>query len=153
MKKPIEISLALVLLVLVFHDDSFANKKASKPVQRVSVTGTYRYVLNTIEVLELPENRVRISFSGFWPNDHKRVETRNVGSFDETVPLKVRTAVVKPRYGDDQCAITIEFTATRAIVTEEGYRCGFGFNVEADGTYRKVSSKPPDLPPPDQPQD
>ena len=149
-------SLALVLLfVFLSHADSLGNQKVKQRVQKTSVTGTYKYVLNTLEVLELPEHRVRISFSGFWPNDHKRVETRNVGDFDEIVPLKERTAVVKPKYGDADCAITIGFSAARAIVTEEGYHCGFGFNVEADGTYRKVSSKPPDLPTrePDQSQD
>jgi len=146
MKRSLQTSLAFAfLLVGFFHANSFAQQNARKPVQTRGVTGTYKYVLNTVEVLELPDNRVRISFSGFWPNDHKRVETRNVGDFDETVPLKGRTAVVKPRYGDDDCAITLEFRAGKVIVTQEG-RCGFGFNVEADGTYRKVSSKPPELP-------
>ena len=135
-----------MLSLLLSQPDSFARQKAKRPVQTGSVTGTYKYVLNTVEVLELPDHRVRISFSGFWPNDHKRVETRNVGNFDETVPLKGRTAVVKPKYGDKDCAITLEFRAGKVIVTQEGYHCGFGFNVEADGTYRKVSSKPPDLP-------
>jgi hypothetical protein len=147
MKRSLQTSLAFALLLLgLSHADSFAYQKVKKRVQIVGVTGTYKYVLNTVEVLELPDHRVRISFSGFWPNDHKRVETRNVGNFDETVPLKGRTAVVKPRYGDKDCAITLEFRAGKVTITEEGYHCGFGFNVEADGTYRKVSSKPPDLP-------
>ena len=147
MKRSLQTSLAFALLLLgLSHADSFAYQQARKPVQTRGVTGTYKYVLNTVEVLELPDHRVRISFSGFWPNDHKRVETRNVGNFDETVPLKGRTAVVKPRYGDKDCAITLEFRAGKVTITEEGYHCGFGFNVEADGTYRKVSSKPPDLP-------
>jgi len=147
MKRSLQTSLAFALLLLgLSHADSFAYQKVKKRVQIVGVTGTYKYVLNTVEVLELPDHRVRISFSGFWPNDHKRFETRNVGNFDETVPLKGRTAVVKPRYGDKDCAITLEFRAGKVTITEEGYHCGFGFNVEADGTYRKVSSKPPDLP-------
>jgi hypothetical protein len=146
MKRSLQTSFAFALLLVgLSHANSFAYQKGKKPVRTVGVTGTYKYVLNTVEVLELPDHRVRISFSGFWPNDHKRVETRNAGSFDETVPLKGRTAVVKPRYGDKDCAITLEFRAGKVIVTQEG-RCGFGFNVEADGTYRKVSSKPPELP-------
>ncbi len=89
MKRSLQTSLAFALLLVgLFHADSFAYQKGKKPVQTVGVTGTYKYVLNTVEVLELPDHRVRISFSGFWPNDHKRVETRNVGTFDETVPLK-----------------------------------------------------------------
>src|SRR5438876_2654375 len=94
MTRSLQTSLALVLLsMFVSRSDSFAYQTARKPSQTGGVTGTYKYVLNTVEVLELPDHRVRISFSGFWPNDHKRVETRNVGDFDETVPLKGRSAV------------------------------------------------------------
>ena len=142
--------LAFTLLLVGFsHADGFANQKVRKPVQTTSITGTYKYILNTLEVLELPDHKVRISFAGVWPNSRRRAETRNVGTFDETVPLKGRIAVVKPKYGNGECAITLEFKANKVIVTQEGYSCGFGFNVEADGSYAKVSSKPPKLPPPD----
>jgi len=139
----------LALATLLTHiapRQSVAYQKSSKRIAVRSVTGSYRYVLNTLDVLELPDHKVRISFSGYWPNDHKRVETRNVGGFDEIVPLNGRTAVVNPEYSDE-CAITLRFKSNRVEVTQEGYRCGFGFNVEAEGSYRKVSSKPPDLPP------
>jgi hypothetical protein len=102
-------------------------------------------VLNTLEVLELPGHKVCISFAGYWPNDRKRVETRNVGTFDETIPINGNTAVVKPSDGNDECAITLEFKGNRVTVTQNGYQCGFGFNVEADGTYTRVSSKRPAL--------
>lgn len=147
MKRLLQTSFAIALLFVgLSHADSFARQTGKKPLRAASVTGAYKYVLNSLEVLELPDQRVRISFSGFWPNDHRRVETRNVGTFDETVALKGRTAVVKPKYGGDDCAITLEFKANRVIVAQEGYSCGFGFNVEAGGTYRKVSSNPPKLP-------
>jgi hypothetical protein len=144
--------LAFTLLLVGFsHADAFANQKGRKPVQTTSITGSYKYILNTLEVLELPNHKVRISFAGVWPNSRRRAETRNVGTFDETVPLKGRTAVVKPKYGRE-CAITLEFKPNKVIVTQEGYSCGFGFNVEADGSYAKVSGKPPKLPPPDSDQ-
>jgi hypothetical protein len=93
MNKSLQTSFAISLvLVSLSHADSFARQKVKKPVQSGSVTGTYKYVLNSLEVLELPEHKVRISFAGFWPNDRKRVETRNVGTFDETVPLSGNTA-------------------------------------------------------------
>lgn len=148
MTRIIRTSLAFVVVFAsVSHAHSGANQKVKKRVRATSITGTYKYLLNTLEVLEQPDHQARITFSGFWPNDNKRVETRNVGSFDEIVPIKGRTAVIKPKYGDDDCAITLEFRTSRVIVTQRGYRCGFGFNVEADGTYRKVSGKPPVLPP------
>jgi hypothetical protein len=141
-----------VVLVLPFlflsHSDGFARQKVKKPVQTGSVTGTYKYVLNSVEVLELPDHKVRVSFAGFWPNNRKRVETRNVGTFDETVPLIGRTAKVKIQFGDDPCTITLEFRLNKVIVSREGFimGCGFGFNVEPDGTYVKTSSRPPHFP-------
>jgi hypothetical protein len=107
----------------------------------------YKYVLNSPEVLELPGHQVRISFAGYWPNDRRRRETRNVGAFDETVALTGRTATVKIQYGADPCIIALEFRSNKVIVTQEGslLGCGFRFNVEADGTYVKTSSKPPAL--------
>src|SRR6185295_1605208 len=153
MKKSVHTLLAFTLLLVGFSQAvSSANQKVNKLVQTTSVTGTYKYILNTLEVLELPDHKVRISFAGVWPNSRRRAETRNVGTFDETVPLKGRTAVVKPKYGNGECAITLEFKANKVIVTQEGYSCGFGFNVEADGSYAKVSGKPPKLPPPDSDQ-
>jgi len=143
--------LFLLLCALSLCLESISYPGVKKGVRRRTVTGTYKSVLNTMDVLELPDHKVRISFGGFWPNDHTRVDTRNVGSFDEIVPLAGRTATVKLKYSDDddECVITIEFKPNRAIVVQEGAsnRCGFGFNVEADGTYVKVSSKPPYLPP------
>lgn len=151
MKRSLQTSLALALLLVgLSYADSFANQKVKKPVQTGSVTGTYKYVLNGLEVLELPDHKVRISFAGFWPNDRKRAETRNVGTFDETVPLTGSRATVKIQYGDDPCIITLEFRSNKVIVEQGGsiLGCGFGFNVEADGAYVKVRSKPPNLPPP-----
>ncbi len=151
MKRSLQTSLALALLFVgLSYPDTFANQKLKKPVQTGSVTGTYKYVLNSLEVLELPDHKVRISFAGYWPNDRTRAETRNVGTFDETVPLTGRTATVKIQYGDDPCTITLEFRSNKVIVEQGGsiLGCGFGFNVEADGPYVKTSSKPPSFPPP-----
>jgi len=144
-----------LLLASVFAGIETSAGQKPKPSGRTpattSVTGKYKNVINELEVLELPGHKVRIRFLGVYPNDHSKVETRNMGAFDETVTLNQHKATVKLQFGDEPCLIHIEFRATRAIVSTDGsgLGCGFGFNVEADGTYRKVSSKPPDLPPPD----
>ena len=147
MTRLLETSIALFLLsACLLEADCLAYQKR---VPTRSVTGTYKYGLNRLEVLELPGHKVRISFADCWPNDRKRRETRNVGSFDETVPLTGNTAIVKIKYGDDPCIVTLEFRSNRVIVAQEGsiLECGFGFNVEADGTYVKLTSKPPKFPP------
>jgi len=135
-----------LLLVAVCLSYGQTDQVAKKPA--ASVTGTYKYVLNTIEVLEMPDHDVRISFTGVWPNDRKKVETRNMGAFDEIVKLKGRTATVKLQFGEDPCVLKLSFQVSKVIVEQQGVgSCGFGFNVEADGTYTKVSSKPPELSP------
>ena len=147
MKKPLAL---LLLFAGLTGAIALGGQTVKKPTSAGSVTGTYKCVLNSLEVLELPNHKVRIRFDGFWPNDRKRAETRNVGAFDETVPLSKGTATVKIQFGDDPCIITLEFRSNKAIVSREGsiMGCGFGFNVEPDGTYVKVSSKRPKMPPP-----
>jgi len=150
MKRSFAGSLALVLLYAWFSNaDAFVFQGVKKPGQSGGVTGTYKFVLNSVEVVELPENKVRIRFAGFYPNDRKRVETRNSGGFDEIVPLEGKTANVKIQFGDNPCTIKLEFRPGKVIVEQGGslMGCGFGFNVEPDGTYVKVSSKRPNLPP------
>lgn len=146
MKRSLQRSLVLSLLFVgSSHADGLAHQKVMKPIQAGSVTGTYKYVLNSLEVIELSDHKVRISFAGFWPNDRKRAETRNVGTFDETVPLTGRTAAVKIQYGDDSCTITLEFRSNKVIVEQAGsiLGCGFGFNVEPEGTYVKQQASSP----------
>lgn len=149
MKKSLYASLAALLFVGLSYAHGLADQTVSKPVQTGSVTGTYKYVLNTVNVLELPDHKVRISFTGFWPNDRKRVEIRTSGAFDETVALEGQKATVTIKFGEDPCTITLEFRLNKVIVEQGGslMGCGFGFNVEPDGTYMKVSSRPPRLGP------
>lgn len=151
MKRSLLTSLAFGLLLLCLpHLESFGYQKARKRVQPPGVTGTYKYVINSLDVLELPDHKVRISFAGYWPNTKKRSATRNVGTFDETVPLTGRTAVVKIKYGEDPCVIRFEFRSNKVIATQQGsiLGCGFGFNVEPDGTYMRTTSKAPYFPRP-----
>lgn len=150
MKRPLQISLVLGLLFLLFSNaGAFSRQAVKKPAHTGGVTGTYKLELNTLEILELPDNKIRIKFAGFWPNDRKRVETRNSGAFDEIVALDGKTATVKIQFGDDPCTINLAFRPNKVIVEQTGslMGCGFGFNVEPDGTYAKVSSKRPNLPP------
>jgi hypothetical protein len=147
MARSVLVSVILVVLELFAYPYLVAGQNVRKPIRSGSITGTYKLVLNTLEVLELPDHKVRIRFAGFWPNDRRRAETRNSGTFDETVGLEGRTATVKIQFGDEPCTIKLEFQPGKVIVEQVGslMSCGFGFNVEPDGTYKKVSSKPPTL--------
>ena len=140
-------SLISILFLLFLGASGFSNQATNKPT--ASVTGTYKYVLNSIEVLEMPDHKVRIRFSGVWPNERKKAETRNMGAFDEIVKLEGKTATVKIQFGDEPCLVKLAFQPNKVMVEQNGSLtgCGFGFNVEPDGTYIKVSSKSPDMPP------
>ena len=142
-------SLIVLLLSLFLCANAFSSQ-AKKPT--ASVSGTYKYVLNSIEVLEMPDHKVRIRFTGVWPNDRKKAETRNIGAFDEIVKLEGKTATVKIQFGDEPCIVKLAFQPNKVIVEQGGSLtgCGFGFNVEPDGAYAKVNSKPPNMPPRDE---
>ena len=48
----------------------------------------------------------------------------------------------RPEGAEDECRITLKFTGGKLVVTQTGI-CGFGHNVTAEGTYKKVSAKKP----------
>ena len=146
----------LLLLILLIPSITamaqtiYSSLQKGKTVNRKSVTGTYKYVQNTLSVVELPEQKVSLDFIGFWPNIKRSqmrkydVDTFNTGVFKETVPLKKGVAIVKLEFGENPCVITVRFSRNRLEVTQEGTSndCGFGFNVEADGVYVKTSARP-----------
>ena len=69
----------------------------------------------------------------------------NIGELDGEATIEGDTAVYSStEFGD--CTITIKFVRPGTIkVTQSGadFDCGFGHNVTADGTYKKMSSKKP----------
>lgn len=72
----------------------------------------------------------------------------HMGEASGQAVLNGDTAVFTPDYSreaDQECKITLKFTkpGTLIVSTENNLGCGFGFNVEADGTYRKTSSAKP----------
>ena len=66
--------------------------------------------------------------------------TANMGEGSGIATIEGDTATFKPDGAEDECKITMKFTGGRLVVTQEGI-CGFGHNVTADGTYRRVSSR------------
>lgn len=71
----------------------------------------------------------------------------NVGEADGWAPVDGDTAVFRPTGHEPDCTITIRAEAETLDVREQG-DCGFGLNVTATGTYRRVSQDRPDFGPP-----
>jgi hypothetical protein len=144
--------LLLLLMLSVTSTQAVAqNARASSRKKRATgspadVAGTYKDVSSTFEIAEAADHQVSIDFTGFWPNIRPSqmkkygVETLNVGGFQQTVPLRNGIAIVRLEFTDAPCVITIRFLRNRLKVTQEGASndCGFGFNVEANGAYRKM---------------
>jgi hypothetical protein len=69
----------------------------------------------------------------------------NMGQLDETALIDADTAVIKQT--DSDCSITIKFVKAGTIKVTQTGECGFGHNVMANGTYRKISSRKPSFEP------
>ena len=52
------------------------------------------------------------------------------------------TVIFRPEGAEEECQLPLKFIGSKLVVTQTGI-CGFGHNVSAEGTYKKVSSKKP----------
>jgi hypothetical protein len=118
-----------------------------KSVSGTEVTGTFRDVSGSeFSILALGKGKLRVSFSGVYTYKMANGEPMaNVGEARGEAGIVGDTATFKPEETEN-CTIIIKFLPARRIkVTqkETGTDCGFGFNVSADGNYKKVSSAKP----------
>lgn len=139
------------LLFFALTENIFAQRKA---VSGREVTGTFRYEFtgkfkgnfNEIKILALGGGKLKVEFGLTYPfvaNDGEF--SANVGSAQGEAAIDGDTAVYSNNT-DGKCEITIKFIKPGQIkVTQEqeGAGCGFGLNVSAEGTYRKVSNAKP----------
>jgi hypothetical protein len=114
------------------------------------VTGTYwcRWgdaLGHDLVVEELPGSRIRFEVQAVKvvtcdPPDYR------MGGATGTVDLKEGVAVW--RTDDGGCTLRFTFGADEVAVTQDGLpqHCGFGGEVNADGTYRRVSRERPRFP-------
>jgi hypothetical protein len=116
---------------------------AGGDVTAAQVNGTWSYRQNEFKILALGQQKLQIEFSGVWEHKTGNGElTANTGEGSAIAKIEGDTAIFKPEGAEDECKITLKFTGGKLVVTQEGI-CGFGFNVRADGTYKRISSKKP----------
>lgn len=151
-KRVICVGLALICLMLISVPASAQTSR--KSVSAAEVNGTYgmsfrgkfRKFTNDIRLLALGKGKVRVAMDLLYPialpgGEH----TVNMGFLDGEASIQRDVAT----YHSDEfgpCTITIKFVRPGTIkVTQDGTDadCGFGHNVTADGTYRKVNSRKP----------
>lgn len=125
-----------------------------KSVSAAEVTGTFRHTFagkfrgssSDIMILALGKGKIKIAFDLIYPYVDRAGELEaNIGQVQGAAKIAGDTAVFSSsEFG--QCTITIKFVRAGTIkVSQEGDSagCGFGHNVMADGTYKKVSSRKP----------
>jgi len=106
------------------------------------VNGTWRYRNNTFKVWALGNQKLKVEFFGTYEYKVSGEMMANTGTGNAIAHIEGDTAIFKPDDSDDECKITMKFTKGKLVVDQEGI-CGFGHNVMANGTYRKISPRKP----------
>jgi hypothetical protein len=95
---------------------------------------------NVIDVQQLPGGKIKFDLVALWVSHHNPENVHN-GEIQAIVSLENGVAV----YQEGACRIKLEFLPTRVRISEsdEVGDCGFGTNVTAAGSYRKIDTKKP----------
>ena len=115
---------------------------AQSDVTAAQVNGTWRYRQNEFRIWALGEQKLQIEFSGVFEYKNAHGPTANTGEGSGIAKIEGNTAIFKPDGAEDECKISLKFSRGKVVVTQTGI-CGFGFNVIANGTYKRVSSAKP----------
>ena len=140
--------LCLITFIVVSFTITFAQTPSqAKPAQNpkvvtaAQVNGVYRYYKSEFRVLALGHNKLKVQFDGIYMTLAK---SPNMGYAMGEATIEGNVAIFVPP--DTQgCKITITFLPGKIVVKQDGSDadCGFGHNVYATGTYRKIRSGKP----------
>ena len=127
-------------LVLALSSLTLGAQK-TKVVTAAQVNGVYRFYGSEFRVLALGHNKLKIQFDGVYVNIMKSVNT-GYAEGEATIDGNIATFIPEDTQG---CKITMTFLPGKLVVKQDGddATCGFGHNVYATGTYRKIRSGKP----------
>jgi len=115
---------------------------AASDITAAQVNGTWKMKDNEFKIWALGQQKLQIEFFGTYEYNSPHGPTANTGEGSGIARIEGDTAIFRPEGAEDECQITLKFASGKLIVTQTGI-CGFGHNVTAEGTYKKVSSKKP----------
>ena len=132
---------ASLLFSLVLCASAYAQGKV---VTAAQANGTYRSGSNEIKVLALGHNKLRIQMDLTFEYKNSYGPMANVGESHGEATIENNVATFRP-VDTEGCTITIRFLPGNKIKVSEDnmLNCGWGFNVSADGTYRKIRGGKP----------
>ena len=110
-------------------------------VTAAQANGVYRYYQSEFRILALGHNKLKVKFDGAHATLKKSF---NLGYAMGEAIIDGNVATVKPP-DTERCEITLVFLPGKLKIIQEGSDadCGFGHNVYATGTYRKIRSGKP----------
>jgi hypothetical protein len=135
-------SILLMLLCLAAAITLTVRADTDKSVTAAQVNGTWKTKGGEFKIWALGKQRLQVEFSGVYEYKTPQGPMANEGEGSGIATIEGDTAIFKPEGAEEECRITLKFTGGKLVVTQTGI-CGFGHNVSAEGTYRKVSSKKP----------
>jgi hypothetical protein len=115
--------------------------KAQEVVKAAQINGVYRFYKSEFRILALGQQKLKVQFDGVYVTVSKSVNIGYAGG-EATIEGNVATFVPPET---ERCKITMKFLPGKMVVTQEGddFECGFGHNVNAAGTYKKIKSGKP----------
>src|SRR5213080_4760593 len=142
-KVPCLITFIVVSFTITFAQTPSQAKPAQKRqvVTATQVNGVYRYYKSEFRILALGHNKLKVQFDGIYMTLAK---SPNMGYAMGEAMIDGNVATFKPP-DFAQCRINLIFLPGKLKVIQEGSDsdCGFGHNVNATGTYRKIRGGKP----------
>jgi hypothetical protein len=115
---------------------------AQSDVTAAQVNGTWEMKGGEFKIWALGQQKLQVEFSGSYEYKSPAGPMANTGEGSGIARIEGDTAIFKPDGAEDECKITLKFSHGKLTVTQIGV-CGFGNNVTAEGTYKRVSAKKP----------
>jgi hypothetical protein len=116
--------------------------QGDKSVTAAQANGTWQTKGGEFRIWALGHQRLQVEFSGVYESKTPQGPSANTGQGNGIATIEGDTAIFKLENAEDECRFTLKFSHGKPIVIQTGI-CGFGHNVTAAGTYKKVSAKKP----------
>ena len=132
----------IILVAIAFCLIATPRVDGQSDVTAAQVNGTWKTKIGEFKIWALGQQRLQIEFLGVYEYQSAQGPTANEGQGGGIARIEGDTAIFEPEGAEDECKITLKFTHGKLVVAQIGI-CGFGNNVTAAGTYKKVSSSKP----------
>lgn len=117
---------------------------AQQRFPQAEANGTWQGKHGTFKIWALDGERLQVEFLGLHVFKSGAGVTANTGSAKGVARMDGSVAKLRPDGTEEACLITLQFVKRTLAVEQQG-DCGFGLNVTAAGTYRKVNARKPDF--------